>query len=255
MKLRKNSILYKDRIPGYGTVRVLRCRLRGEKVRVLTVDRAAQSAVRAEEGDHRALLFDYMEGFDWICRLLPDAGTFFMIGGGGFSYPRHFCSAWPDRRMDVAELRPEILSLARQYLFFDDRKYPNLRIFIGDGLSLLRGSSCHSPHTYPLPEPSDTLYDAIINDAFTGRSPSGGLADENAVRIIHDHLKKDGVYCINLATALKGPFAIRTHRHLAVLRKYFRHTLLLPVDETKSAFSRQNCLLFASGTEFRFFQD
>ena len=114
MKLRKNSILYKNKIPGYGTVRVLRCRLRGEKVRVLTVDRAAQSAVRAEEGDHRALLFDYMESFDWICRLLPDAGSFFMIGGGGFSYPRHFCSTWPDRRMDVAELRPEILSLARQ---------------------------------------------------------------------------------------------------------------------------------------------
>ena len=140
---------------------------------------------------------------------------------------------------EAAELFPEMTELARRFFYFDEREYPNLTVRTGDGLRVLRESSA--------------LYDAIINDAFTGHAPSGALTGEEAIRVIRSRLAPGGIYCVNLATALRGPFYLRTGRMLRILRKYFRYTLLLPMYENRNAYEPQNCLLFASEREFRWF--
>ena len=233
------ELLFRSRIPGCGLVQVERRIFRGEPVRVLAVNGAVQSAVFENPRRRGSLLFRYMKGFDWIPLLLPESRNTFLIGGGGFVYPMHYCAARPGCRMEAAELFPEMTELARRFFYFDEREYPNLTVRTGDGLRVLRESSA--------------LYDAIINDAFTGHAPSGALTGEEAIRVIRSRLAPGGIYCVNLATALRGPFYLRTGRMLRILRKYFRYTLLLPMYENRNAYEPQNCLLFASEREFRWF--
>ena len=238
---KKKNVLCKIRRGGT-VIKVVDTFAGSHPVRVLTVNGAIESAVFKEERYKDELVFGYMRQMEWAFRQNPDIRDTLLIGGGAFSYPRHYLAHHAGASIDVAEIDPNIISLARQYFGLDELSaaHPGrFRIFEEDGFRVLSSS--------------EKCYDLIINDAFTGREADGNLSTDNALQLIRSRLRPGGLYLINIPTALAGPFAWKGNRALMKIRKYFEYTMLMPVHEEKRAWEVQNCVLFASEREFRWF--
>ena len=238
----KKNVLRKIRCGGT-VIKVVDTFAGSHPVRVLTVNGAIESAIFREERYKDELVFNYMRCMEWAFRQNPDIRDTLLIGGGAFSYPRHYLRYHPDASIDVAEISPEIISIAEQYFGLNELSSAcpgRLRIFREDGYRVLSSS--------------EKCYDLIINDAFTGHEADSSLTTDNALEMIRSRLNPGGLYLINIPTALAGPFARRGNRALEKIRKYFEYTMLMPVHEEKKAWEVQNCVLFASEREFRWFE-
>lgn len=233
------KLLCRKHLARYGTVRVFDTMYEGEEVRFLTAGRSVQSASFLSPDRRCELVFDYMKEFDWALHIRPDIKRTLLLGGGAFQYPKHYLCHYPDKEMDVVELRGSIARLALRYFFLSEclETYGRgrLRIYIGDGLTFLKKRRF--------------MYDLIINDAFVGFAASGGLQSVSGLKEIKEHLHEGGLYLINLAAARKGPASLKAGLMKRRLRQVFRYVLELPADEARCPFEAQNLLLFASDKE------
>ncbi len=227
------ALLYQADAP-CGRIIVSQKFFRGHRARLLFVDGALQSAVSVEEGGRWTLLFPYMRAFDWSLRMRSGARSALLIGGGGFVYADHFLHECPEASMDVAELYPEMIDVARRYFFLNEieRDYPGFRLRAAEGFSYLLGS--------------DRRYDLIFNDAFRGFQSDTGLFSRDGMAVVRAHLKEDGLYLCNLITALKGPRSIPGMRLKHRALEQFRNVALFQADDSRSPCEKQNCLLIAS---------
>lgn len=205
----------------------------GEPLRVLRIGGAYQSATYLRDRWCEPP-FAYYRAFDKMfdaCR--PDArnadgqggavgersfdiSSVLVIGGGGCSYPKHLLADRDGVRVDVVERDRRIASIARRFFFVDRLEEELLsrgesdrfRLIVADGLDYLR--SCTKP------------YDAIVNDAFVGKTPVGDLMEPAALSLAKRRLSSGGIYLANLVVgdelaeldyfqgavnALKGAFA------------------------------------------------
>lgn len=134
--------------------------------------------------------FAYLESFDHVFETARGvAEGVLMIGGGGYSWPKHVLVARPDVSLDVVEFDPAFTRAARKHLFLDEalQKSGNpgrLQVHHDDGLSYLAGSG--------------RRYAAIVNDAFVGDIPDQGLMGEEGLSQIRRHLMEGGAYFVNV---------------------------------------------------------
>ena len=107
-----------------------------------------------------------------------------MIGLGGGGFNQFFENAFPTATLETAELDPQILTLAEQYLGFKptDRD----KVTIMDGRMFLR----HSKATY----------DWIILDAFRGGFVPPHLKTVEFYKLAQSHLSQDGLFVANVRT-------------------------------------------------------
>ena len=126
-----------------------------------------------------------------------DAKKVLMIGGAAYQYPKYFIAHFPDRYLEVVEIDPMATAIARTYFYLDDlfQDYSldennRLTIYHEDGRIFL--------------SQTDTRYDAILNDAFSGQKPVPTLATLQAAQLIHQHLTPQGVYMLNVFGFLTG---------------------------------------------------
>ena len=73
-----------------------------------------------------------------------------MLGGGAYSIPKALLHELPDAVVDVAEIEPSFLELAKRY--FGAADSPRLRNYVEDGRRFLKDS--------------DTQYDLIFGDVY-----------------------------------------------------------------------------------------
>lgn len=134
--------------------------------------------------------FAYLEAFNHVFEL--EGGTeegVLMIGGGGYSWPKHVLATRPEVKLDVVEFDPAFTRASRKHLFLDEALAmpgctDRLRIHHDDGLGFLSSS--------------DARYAAIVNDAFVGESPDQSLMSEAGLAEIRSHLADGGGYFVNL---------------------------------------------------------
>ena len=133
----------------------------GDSVRLMNVDGGHMSATYLNPAKKYELPFLYTRAYDLAVKQAKAKPHALMIGGAGYSYPKYFISHFPDSKMDVVELDPDITELARKYFFLADlekdfniRENKRLQIFHGDGRVFLNNTN--------------NKYDIIMNDAFTG---------------------------------------------------------------------------------------
>lgn len=167
----------------------------GRTVRALRVGGVYQSATYVDEGRFEPV-FAYYRAFDRIFDVGRPVRDVLAIGGGGCSWPKHVVTSRAGVRVDVVEVDAGIARAARRHFFVEEAQAralagSRLDLYVADGRALLdEGIPC--------------AYDAIVNDAFSGRSPVLRLASIEAVRAVKRRLRPCGVYAVNVSSSLGG---------------------------------------------------
>lgn len=230
----------------YGCLQITDTTYGGEPVRMLLVDGVQESATYLEKDLRDDLVFQYTRR---IAALFGDYRfspmKVLLIGGAGFSLPKYFISHYPEGCMDVVELHGEMTEIAKRYFYLDDiteeydARGKRLSIYRSDGLDFLKRLDKSRPGKY----------DLIINDAYIGNVLDRGLTSEKGVKLIHSALSENGVYCLNIITAMTGYLSMSGLLEKEIASGYFRNVGLIQSDPAREPSHRQNCLLLASDGE------
>jgi spermidine synthase len=193
----------------------------GDVMRVLEVEGSCQSACFL--GDRYCdLVFEYTKRFDAVFEARPEARSVLVLGGGGFSYPKHLIATRPDCVVDVVEVDQGIVDVAYEF-FYLDRLYEDfglkesgrLSIFVEDARDYLRRCG--------------RGYDAILCDCYSGRKWDEGLLCPDALGDAHRLLGREGIYASNVVSALEGDSAEPLEGAIRALRGEFAQAKILPV--------------------------
>lgn len=235
--IKEKKTVFKTRDPLGQSIEVCEGIYNEERMRLLLVDGAMQSAQYLDPLLEDELAFEYMREFEWAFRLYPAARRVLLIGGGGFAYPRFFLKNYPEKSIDVIELSPTIVEIAREYFGLRalEAQYPDrLRVIVGEG------------HRYL--ENNVIKYDTILNDAYIGYKSSASM--QVSAQLFHQCLTDGGLYVANMVTALRGLHSIQMRREQKNFQKVFAYTFLMQCDDEISPFVPQNNIFFASDTAF-----
>jgi len=177
--------------------------------RYLSFNRARGSQSVVNVSDHFELKFPYTQAaFVVPAFLAKNPDRILIIGLGGGSVPRVMAQCYPDAQIDVIEIDPQVVEVARRFFFFEPTQMMKIRSM--DGRRFLRSSQ--------------TRYDLIFLDAYDDRSIPFHLTTREFFEIVRRRLTPGGV----LASNVWGP---RTDRfYLAELKTYqqvFPHVYLI----------------------------
>ena len=157
--------------------------------RTLYLDGQRHSAMdRAEPTRH---VFSYTRYFHLPYLFAEDPDEIdrvLFVGGGGFSGPKRFLEEY-DATVDVVEIDPEVIRVAREYFRVPDSE--RLNVYNRDGRDHLRET--------------DRTYDVIVLDAYRKDKVPFHLATLEFMRLSEERLSEDGVLVANLISAPTGP--------------------------------------------------
>lgn len=135
-----------------------------------------------------ALVFTYTRYFALGFVFNDDVREVLFVGGGGFSGPKKFLQDYPDVRVDVVEIDPEVIQVAKH--FFNVKNDSRLTIYNEDG------------RTYLLR--TNKKYDLIVLDAYSKTYVPFHLLTREFFEIIWSRLSERGVVVSNLIASLVG---------------------------------------------------
>ena len=203
------------------------------RVCFLKMNDTLQSGMYLDPDRKYDLVFPYMQRFSYAFHINENIKDTFLIGGGGFAYPKYYVHTYPSSEITVAEINTDIISVAFEYFGLrelEESESKRLHIVNEDGIQYLNEN--------------DKKYDLIVNDAFIGKKDQG--RNESDTEVIYQSLKENGIYMVNVTTALSGPFAKNGNSFRKTLQKYFKHTIMIPCEEDRNTFERQNVLMISS---------
>lgn len=196
-------------------------------------------------------VFEYIRAFDAMFEpeiaMRASAGhgldRVLMLGGGGYSYPKHALTEHPDLVMDVVELDASVTLLARRWFYLEDLERlagERLRLITADARSYLAGALADG-----------VRYDAVINDCFSGVEPVRSLATVEALCQVKVCLRPGGLYLANVVSTDGGENIEFLRDVTASAAAVFDHVWIIPcVDETFAG--EDNYLLIASDGSYGF---
>ena len=145
----------------------------------------------------------------------PDIERSLFIGAGGGVGPRAFQMHNSAMEIDVVDVDPKVLELSRKYFYLEDT--PKIRTIAADGRMFVRDAK------HP--------YDCVVLDAFTaGARIPPHLATREFVQICHDKMSDDGVFVINIISAVDGPISPIFHSMYRTLESVFPNTYVFAKD-------------------------
>lgn len=184
----------------------MRCRRRtGRLCAMLNVGGVLQSATYLDER-WATCPFAYLRSFDHLFEAaLPEAldplvvNRVLMLGGAGFAYPKQLLLEHPGVALDVVEIDPAMVQIARERFFLDrlemqlaaEGRADDLRIFVEDGEAFLRRSD-------------GAPYDAIINDVFVGREAVPFFVSDEGIACARARLTPGGLLMANCVVEYTG---------------------------------------------------
>ena len=164
----------------FGRIRVTE---RGDGLRSLITGpgRARQSAVYP--GEPRRLELEYSRVATVGLALAPADGRILYVGLGGGAMPMHARSVLPDARVEVVEIDPAIVEVARR--FFGFRPDSQMVVHTGDGRAFIERAPPAS-------------YDLIVLDAFSDDDIPFSLTTWQFLAAVRAALSPRGVVVSNL---------------------------------------------------------
>lgn len=210
-------------------------RRNGRRVRIMITDPdAAQSLMYLDNPSE--LVSDYTKFYDLAFRYKPDIKRVLMLGGGGYSVPKHVLSEYDGVSIDVVELDPGITETARKYFHLEDDE--RLTIYHEDARTFLNRA------VYDKAEP----YDAIFMDTFNSATVIPfQLATAEAGSRLRSLLKPDGVLIVNIIASVYGTKSGVFHGIYKAFGQSFSAMMIFPANapEPKYAYALQNIMLVA----------
>ncbi|MGN1360980.1 MAG: spermidine synthase [Eggerthellaceae bacterium] len=163
----------------------------GTPVRVLYVGGGFQSATFLGERRFQPV-FAYYRALDALFQADLNHERLLLIGGGGYSYPKHLLTTRDHTAIDVVEIDPAVIQIARDHFFLDEIEAQHgpagtnrLRSFAQEGLTFLESAP-------------NATYSAVINDSFDGTAPTAHLLSDHALEQAKRCLIPNGLYLLNL---------------------------------------------------------
>ena len=202
----------------------------GKPVRRLNFEGNSQAAMFLHSDE---LVYEYTKYYDLAAHFKPRFKSALMIGGGAYSYPKHYLTVFPQAQLDVVEIDPKLTELARQYFRLQDD--PRLRIFHADGRIFLNRSQ--------------ERYDVIFNDAYrsTNAIPYQ-LTTKEAARKMYERLTSGGVALINVISAIEGKQGQFLRAEYKTFESIFPQVYLFYVSSSEGE-QVQNLMLVALKSE------
>ncbi len=189
--------------------------------RYLLVSGTSQSVMEKSGGESES---QYVRALEWSRALRPDAKRALVIGLGAGLLPKAL-----ERRgltVDAFELDPAIAAAAREHFGYE----PRGRVTIGDGRALL--------------EAGGGPWDLAFLDAFGAESPPAHLFTGEAFARVRDSLSPDGVFAVNIVSAIAPPDDLPWKAVYKTLSGTFPHVRAFVASDPNSGLA--NILLFAS---------
>jgi spermidine synthase len=158
----------------------------GGAVRYLKLDNYWQSARDQSAPSHT--VFAYTDYLHLPLLFVPHPSTVLFIGMGGGTAPTRFHHDYPAATIEVVEIDPTVVDVARKYFSLpdDDR----LRVHLQDGRLRLRRTNAR--------------YDVIVLDAYLIDTIPFHLATQEFYRETAAHLTPGGAVASNVIGALRG---------------------------------------------------
>ena len=195
-----NATTLLDKSNGYHRIRVVSPD-NDSQVRLLYLDSSLEGAVKL--GSKNPGVRYQREGVR-IAMQIRNLRRCFFLGGGSFSMPRFLKSNYPDVTIDVAEIDPDVVDVARSFMELS----PGLNIFIGDARQVLAGR----------PE----KYDLIMNDAFHGlRNIPFHLVTRQFHQMLAKKLAPKGIYAVNVMGSIENSRIVSSM--IRTLKKDFKY--------------------------------
>ncbi len=248
----------------------------GDVVRLLEVGGAFESATYVDARRFEPT-FAYYKSFDALFEAFPEPERVLMLGGGGCAYPKHFVTSQPHGAIDVVEIDPAVIRIARKHFFVDELiemcgtgPHARVNLICADAREFLQsGGEAHNAGGEEIDEraskvegenagaiaavPSGAsaggrvLYEAIINDSFAGAQASSSLVDEAGLTAVRSRLVPDGLYLINFICSLEEDAAPLLEL-IGALRAAFKHVHVVPCADDVFGDEDNNLVIATDGT-------
>jgi spermidine synthase len=186
-----------------------------EGVRTLYLGGAPQSATYLDGRD--GYVFDYTSYLHIPMLFQKDVDRVLFIGGGGFTTPKRYLQEYPNVTVDVVELDPEVIDVAREY--FDVPETDRLNVIQGDGREFL--------------EETDRSYDVIVLDAYRKDRVPYHLTTVEFMRLTKSRLDADGVLMANVISARSGSGSQFFRAEYRTMQQAFAHVYAFPTSDTE----------------------
>ena len=225
-----DTILFEQTTP-YHRIRVVEAPAAdGDRARYLFLDTTVEGGRFLRSGKPAV---PYQEAWELVRGYGPQPRRAAFLGGGAFSMPLAMLDAFPELQADVVEVDPAVIDVGRR--FFGIAAQPRLHAVADDARRFLRGSSAS--------------YEVIVGDAFHGvRSIPAHLATVEFFELVRRRLTADGVYLMNVSSAVVGRQSAVFRSIVATLREVFPHVDVFAADPARPADS-QNVIVVASGRD------
>jgi len=194
--------------------------LERDNFRTLYLDGAVHSSM--DRDDPNRLVITYTKSFH-LADLFGNLEEVLFVGGGGFSGPKNFLELYPDLQIDVVEIDPDVIQVAKEFFFVEDD--PRLNIFNMDARLFL--------------SQTDKKYDAIILDAFSGYSVPYHLLTVEYFELLSDRLDNNGLIVFNFIGTLEGTESLLFESTYKTLSQVFPEVHVFPAN-SKNTDYRQN---------------
>ena len=173
---------------------------KGLRTLLFARDGARQSVVKPGDPDHLELAYTR---FAFVALALCEKPRrFLVVGLGGGTLPGFLRKHYPDAVIDVAEIDPDVVDVAKMYFGF--RADELMRVHVGDGREFIER----------IREPS---YDVIFLDAFGSHSVPAHLTTEEFLQAVRRALMPGGVAVGNVWKHPQNPLydaMVRTYEEV-----------------------------------------
>lgn len=185
---RYRDVLY-ERDGLYEKIVIFDGQYRGWPTRFLQQD-TSNSAAQSLVSDQ--LVYDYTQYYALHAMFTPKVDRALVIGGGAYSIPKALLADLPTAKVDVSEIEPSLVPLAKEYFGLQDDS--RLTHYIKDGRRMLHDTQ--------------NRYDVIFSDVYHSMySVPAHFTTTEFMELARDRLADNGVFIANLigSTRTDGP--------------------------------------------------
>ncbi len=215
----------------------------GDIVRQLSLDTTSEGSQYLYKEE---LPFAYQQFWKLSQLYMPQNENTFaaFLGGGAFGMPLAVGKHFPSSIVDVIEIDPKVVEVGRKY--FKAFTNPRVKIHTYDARLYLRNNLAKLKKN----EEGAKKYHLIFGDTYNGiRAIPSHFVTQEYFKLISESLNENGVYMVNIISALEGSKSEFFQSFYKTLKSVFPFVEIYAVQDPTNFFMIQNIVLVSGKNE------